>query len=230
MLIDDHKKVQSIAKEVHKRLGPTINKTSAEQTILDHAQTLLRDFGVPDTWYHDVPAFVLLGSRSCLSISGKDYVPSTELVGKTNLVTVDLSPCVGNIWGDCARSFVVENGRYTPSPVQVPFKEGLHIEEQLHTEMTRYVTPETRFSDLYEYANDLISDYGYENLDFLNNLGHSIETDTSKRKFIDKDCHEQLGNVQLFTFEPHVRKQNDKWGFKYEEIYYFDKTSSVNRL
>ena len=216
-----YKDVQNIAKKVHEQLGAYININSTEVSIAKKAKELLSDFGAKDTWYHGIPAFVLLGSRSCLSISGRDYKPSNEEVGETNLVTVDLSPMVGNFWGDCARSYFVENGVITQKPKTSDFQEGLTIEKELHNRMKAFVTPKTLFSELYEYGNAQIIALGYENLDFLGNLGHSIEKDTTKRRFIDENCHEELSSVKLFTFEPHIRKSGCNWGFKYENIYYF---------
>ncbi len=63
----------------------------------------------------------------------------------------------------------------------------------LHDKMIKFASPKITFSDLFEFGNDLINDSGYENLDFLSNLGHCIETDLKDRKFIDKSCMEKLG-------------------------------------
>ena len=222
MNLEDYKRVQGIAKGVHARLAPFVTADSTERSIAKKAAEFLAESGAPDTWYHNVPAFVLLGSRSCLSISGRDYIPADEPVGAVNLVTVDLSPRVGQIWGDCARSYVVENGAVVEQPTLPEFAQGLAQEAQLHRDMMAYVKPETRFSDLYDFANARIKQYGYENLDFLLNIGHSIELEPSDRLFIDSRCHEPLSKVSFFTFEPHIRKRGGQWGFKHEDIYYFD--------
>ena len=110
------------------------------------------------------------------------------------------------------------------------FIEGVKMERHLHKEMQRYVTSQTTFSDLFEFGNRLITEHGWENLDFLQNLGHSIETKPEYRRFIDRDCQEQLGAVNYFTFEPHIRKRGAHWGFKHENIYYFDESGKINEL
>ncbi len=220
--LEQHKYVQSIAKLVHAQLVSFITPEATESTIVKKAIEILAEFGVTETWYHDVPAFVLLGSRSCLSISGRDYFPENEKVGQTNFITIDLSPKIGEVWGDCARSIAVENGRPTLSPKQQEFLNGFAIEKALHAEMINFVRPQTKFCELYEFSNTRIKHYGYENLDFLGNVGHSIESRASDRRFVDSRCKESLGDVGLFTFEPHIRKCGSKWGFKHEEIYYFD--------
>jgi Xaa-Pro aminopeptidase len=228
--LEAYRDVQNIAKKTHDHLASFIHSESTERSIAKKASELLSDFGAKDTWYHGVPAYVLLGSRSCLSISGRDYEPANERVGETNLITVDLSPMAGDIWGDCARSYFVENGSVTKDPQNREFQEGYTVEKELHKRMKAFVTPETRFSELYEFGNHQINELGFENLDFLNNLGHSIEKDSAKRRFIDESCQEKLGDVQLFTFEPHVRKLDSIWGFKYENIYYFNSVARVVEL
>ncbi|WP_261841694.1 M24 family metallopeptidase [Aliamphritea ceti] len=230
MNLDEYKKVQSAAKEVHAQLGRFISSESSEQLISNKAIELMASMGITDTWYHGIPAFVLLGSRSCLSVSGRDYTPSNELVGMTNMVTVDLSPMLGDVWGDCARSYYIEEGICSEQPKKAEFSEGKAVEKELHQIMSEFVTPTVTFSELFEFGNQKIRELGYENLDFLGNLGHSIETDPDHRKFIDSACHDQLGAVNLFTFEPHIRKVNGKWGFKHENIYFFDQNGCITEL
>ena len=230
MELSKYQEVQGIAKEVLSQLEEYISEKSTEASIAMLATQLLAKQGANDTWYHNVPALVLLGKRSCLSISGKEYTPAHEAVGLSNLVTVDLSPSIDQHWGDCARSYCIEEGQFNPTPRSDEFIEGIQVEKMLHEEMINFASPETKFSDLFEYGNNLISNSGYENLDFLSNLGHSIETDLKNRKFIDKGCSEELGSVQLFTFEPHIRKRGNPWGFKHENIYYFDTNGNTVEL
>ena len=232
MKMDVHKyrNVQTMAKTVLSELSKTITAESTELSIAETAIELMSNKGITDTWYYDAPAFVLLGSRSCLSISGRDYIPAVEKVGSTNLVSVDLSPLVDDIWGDYSRSFPIENGTYAEIPMSKEFQLGLNMENKLHIEMKEFVTPETKLSDLYHFGNQLISEFGFENIDFLSNLGHSIETDKSNRKYIDRNCHDRFGSLNLFTFEPHIKLLSGVWGFKHENIYYFDSSGIVQEL
>lgn len=230
MRLGKYSRVQNLAKQVLADLCVHISESSSEESIAKKAKKLLEDKGITETWYHNVPALVLLGSRSCLSVSGKEYVPSVELVGNTNLITVDLSPSSNNIWGDCARSFVVEDGRVTNNPRSTAFIDGMNMVSFLHQEMRKFVSSDTKFSELYEYGNQLITKSGWENLDFRGNLGHSIETSPERRRFIDGHCKKCLGDVGYFTFEPHIRKKGSVWGFKHENIYYFDDNSEINDL
>lgn len=217
----EHRAVQAVAKAVLAELGPTIVSTDTERSIAARATAMMLKHGITDTWYYNCPALVLLGDRSCLSVSGRAYEPAETQVGTTNLVTVDLSPLRSGIWGDCARSFVVEDGAWAPKPSAHHFQQGLQVEQALHQAMQAFVTPSTSFEQLFCFANAEIQRHGFENLDFQGNVGHSIEASREARRYIEKGNAQRLGDVGLFTFEPHIRKLGASWGFKHENIYYF---------
>lgn len=42
------------------------------------------------------------------------------------------------------------------------------------------------------------------------------------RVYIEKGNQTSLGDVAYFTFEPHISVPNSKYGYKRENIYYFD--------
>jgi len=214
--------VQASAKAAMHAIAQTISARSTERTIADDARRILTGMGLPQTWYYGCHAFVLLGSRSCLSQSGREYRPADEPVGHHNLVTIDLSPCEGSIWGDYARSLCVEEGRVAADPVSPEFRDGLDVEAELHRRMVRFVTPQTTFHELHTFANEAISGFGYENLDFMGNVGHSIATRREDRLYIEQDNGRHLSEVSCFTFEPHIRRRGGRWGFKREDIYFFD--------
>ena len=83
-------------------------------------------------------------------------------------------------------------------------------------------TPQTSMHDLYCAINQSIEDRGYRNLDFRGNLGHSIEKHLDDRRFIEGNNQDKLGDCELFTFEPHICGTDGLWGFKRENIYYFE--------
>jgi Xaa-Pro aminopeptidase len=228
--IEKYRQVQSIAKQVHLELANTISDLDSEETISEKAINFLATHGVTETWYHNCPAFVLLGSRSCLSISGRNYIPSNEQVGMYNLITVDLSPSIGGLWGDCARTFFVEDGHCVKKPKSLEFIKGLELQKYLHNSLFEFVKPDTTFEDLYYYGNSLIENEGFKNLDFLGNLGHSIEKKSKDRRYIEKYNSCRLSDSKLFTFEPHVCAINSNWGFKHENIYYFNKDGMLEEL
>ena len=213
----EYKKIQSIAKNVLDEIKSFIKPEISEKEIVEECKLLLKKNGIGETWYYDCPALVLLGSRSCLSVSGKDYVPSEEMVGNENMITIDLSPLKDGVWGDCSRSFVVEDGfvKDENDIKKFEFLEGLKIERELHN----------HFIEL----NEKIKSFGFENLDFNGNLGHTIEKDRNNRIYFEKDNDKKLTENMLFTFEPHIRMVGKKYGFKFENIYYFE-NGSVREL
>ncbi len=217
-----HRNIQNIAKQVLAALTTTITPLDTEKTIADRATAMMRKTGITQTWYYECPALILLGSRSCLSISGRSYTPAQEVVGNHNLVTVDLSPMLDGIWGDCARSFFIEDGRATLAPKSEEFRAGQQFLTALHAQMRIFAKPETTFHALFAWTNEKISAAGFENIDFLQNVGHSIASSRDQRQYIEEGNAHCLGDVPFFTFEPHVRLVGGQWGFKHENIFYFD--------
>ncbi|MES2069558.1 MAG: M24 family metallopeptidase [Pseudomonadota bacterium] len=228
--IAEHRKVQLAAKSVLDGLAQLITPDDTEQSIAAKAHAMMQEAGYPDTWYYDCPALVLLGSRSCVSVSGKDYRPSEETVGLSNLITIDLSPTHKEYWGDCARSLVVENGKVTDTPQSLEFKNGLRFLHQMHTQMLTIVRPHTSFGQLFDWTNMRIRQGGFVNLDYRNNVGHSIATSREARQYIQANNAVQLGEVPFFSYEPFVRLKGGKWGFKHEGIFYFNQAGLLEEL
>ncbi len=229
-MLHEHKAIQFAAKQVLDELYDEITPKSSERSVATFAANRLSDIGYPDTWYHACPALVLAGSNSCLSVSGRDYIPDDVIFGSHNLITVDLSPCTGPIWGDCARSFAIENGLVTKTPEDSEFIKGINTEYALHEAMQQFVTPSTSFHDLHEFINELTASFEFENLDFLGNVGHSIVASLEDRDFIEPGNHKELANARLFTLEPHIKHKNGAWGFKHENIYYFSDSGKLTEL
>lgn len=230
MMYRKHQVVQLAAKNVLEELNEEITSTSTESSIAAFTAKRLSELGFPDTWYHSCQSLVLAGNRSCLSISGREYSPSDEVFGDENLITVDLSPCAGTVWGDCARSFAIESGVVTNNSKHPQFHCGFNAQTKLHKAMHGFASPSVSFHQLHEFVNDLISSMGFVNLDFLGNVGHSIVTSLEDRVYIEPGNHHELGSVHLFTFEPHIRHKTGIWGFKHENIYYFDESGAVAEL
>ena len=95
------------------------------------------------------------------------------------------------------------------------------MEEKLHNELLNCATPDTTFEELYFHINDLITSSGFVNLDFIGNFGHSIVKQKSDRIYIEKGNKNKLSDVNYFTFEPHICFKNSNYGYKKENIYYF---------
>jgi Xaa-Pro aminopeptidase len=228
--IATHRKAQTAAKTVLDMLSNVITSDDTEQSIARKAHDMLSALGYPETWYYHCPALVLMGTRSCLSISGKDYQAADEKVGQSNLITIDLSPTDDDYWGDCARSFPFENDKVTTNPALLEFKNGIHFVEQLQHQMLRIAHPEMSFGQLFDWANVRIRESGFVNLDYRNNVGHSIAISREERQFIQTNNSIKLGDTPFFSFEPFVRLKGGSWGFKHEDIFFFNQTGTLEKL
>lgn len=173
--VDDYSRIQLVAKQTIEYIKKIIRPGMNLLEIRKFCEEKLLEWGADSFWYWDVGAFVFAGDETCVSVSGKQYVTSDRVIGNNDIITIDLSPQVGNIWGDYARTIIVEN------------------------------------------------DMGVEDiLDFMGNLGHSIVKTKGDRVYIEKGNMTKLGDVKYFTFEPHIAFPDSKYGYKKENIYYFD--------
>lgn len=79
-----------------------------------------------------------------------------------------------------------------------------------------------------DYARTIIVETGKvaEDIELIGNLGHSIVKTKGDRVYIEKGNMTKLGDVKYFTFEPHIAFSDSKYGYKKENIYYFEE----NRL
>ena len=220
----EYKEVQAIAKDTIAYIKTVISPDMNLRDVRRLCEEKMLSLGADSFWYWDVGAFVFSGDETTVSVSGREYITSDRLIGRNDIVTIDLSPQNNNIWGDYARTIIIEDGKVVDSVDGIKnneWRSGLLMEEKLHKVMTEYVTPQTTFEELYLYINRLISEGGFINLDFMGNLGHSIVKSKNERVYTEKGNHLPLSSVEYFTFEPHISIPNSKYGYKKENIYYF---------
>lgn len=151
--------------------------------------------GADSFWYWDVGAFVFSGADTARSVSGRKYKTTKSIIENNDIITIDLSPQKSSIWGDYARTIIMENGNVVTDINNIQNEEwrsGLKMEEDLHLAMCDFVTTETTFEELFTFINDLIKQKGYVNLDFLGNLGHSIVKKKWQRVYIEKGNKRKL--------------------------------------
>ena len=220
----NYQQVQKIAKDTIEYAKQHIHAGMNLLEVRKMCEDKMLELGADSFWYWDVGAFVFAGDETTISVSGTQYVTSDRLIAQDDIVTIDLSPQNKNTWGDFARTLIVQNGAVV-GPEQVLNAEwcaGLRTEDFLHEELMRFVTPQTTFEELYFYMNRMIEERGFVNLDFMGNLGHSIVRQKNDRIYIEKGNKTQLRDVAYFTFEPHISVPGSKFGYKKENIYYFD--------
>ena len=219
--------VQDIALQVLRDIVPFIKSGTSEYSIADICTQLLEQYGARDCWYHNVPALVLVGERTTLSVPGADYSSSDVVIRSNDLVTIDLSPTINDFWGDCARSYIVSSGSVKPIAKSSYLYHGIRTERELHSLMTEIATPETSMHELHSVFNESIETMGYKNLDYRGNLGHTIEKHLDERRYIEANNQALLGDCDMFTFEPHICRMDETWGFKMENIYYFENAKAI---
>ena len=220
----ENKDVQEIAKMTIQYAKEIIKPGISLIDLRNDLEKKMLELGADSFWYWDVGAFIFSGDETNVSISGKHYVTANKTIQNNDIITIDLSPQNNNVWGDYARTIIIENGIVVDCVGNIEneeWKKGLQMEDRLHQELLKYVTVETTFEDLYFHMNHLIKEYGFINLDFLGNLGHSIVNRSEDRIYIEKGNKTKLIDVNYFTFEPHISVLNSKYGYKKENIYYF---------
>lgn len=219
----EYQKIQKIAKDTMEYARRHIKAGMNLVDIRKMCEDKMLGLGADSFWYWDVGAFVFAGDETAISVSGTEYKTSDRLIELNDIITIDLSPQNKDIWGDYARTIIIQNGEAvdTENIVNVEWKNGMLMEEFLHGELLKFATPKTTFEELYYQMNHVIEEKGFINLDFLGNLGHSIAKQKNDRIYIEKGNQTCLGDVTYFTFEPHISVEGSKYGYKKENIYYF---------
>lgn len=224
----EYREVQQMAKDTITYIETVLRPGMSLLEVRKLCEQKLLSLGADSFWYWDVGAFVFSGEETTLSVSGREYITSDRAIQENDIITIDLSPQKDSIWGDYARTIILENGTVagcSGSVANPEWKNGIQMEAYLHQELLRFVTPDTTFERLYDYMNGLIAQKDYVNLDFLGNLGHSIVRNKDDRVYIEKGNTAKLSSVDYFTFEPHISKKDGKFGYKMENIYYFHNDS-----
>ena len=139
----EYKQVQQIAKDTIEYIRTVIKSGMNLLEIRQKCEDKLLELGADSFWYWDIGAFVFAGDETTLSVSGREYVTSDRIIGENDIITIDLSPQNHDTWGDYARTIIIENGKIVESDnvLNVEWKNGLLMEEYLHEEMCKFVTP-----------------------------------------------------------------------------------------
>lgn len=220
----EYSEVQKIAKDTIEYIKTKIGAGMNLLDIRKHCEEKMLESGADSFWYWDIGAFVFSGDETTISVSGREYTTSDRIIAPDDIITIDLSPQNNNIWGDYARTIIIENGKVADDINSIgndEWRNGLLMEEELHKELLNFAAPDTTFEELYFHINKLITESGFINLDFLGNLGHSIVKDKNDRIYTEKGNKAALSSVDYFTFEPHISVKCSKYGYKKENIYYF---------
>ncbi len=222
----DYLDMQNLTRATMNHLIERIYVGMSLSEIRNICEKYMLENGADSFWYWDVGAFVFSGDETTASVSGKDYKETERKVCIDDIITIDLSPQRKGIWGDYARTIIIENGEVINNIEEIKndeWKQGLQMERYLHEVLMEIAYDEMTFEELYFFINKIICKHGFVNLDFLGNLGHSIVEDKNDRIYIEEGNKTKLSEVKMFTFEPHISVLNSNYGYKREDIYYFEK-------
>lgn len=217
--------MQNLNRATMNHLVRNIKVGMSLKEVRELCETYMLENGADSFWYWDIGAFVFSGNETAVSVSGRQYKTSDRIIEENDIITVDLSPQNNNIWGDYARTIIIQNGitvERTEDVENAEWRSGLETEIFLHKKLAEIAEPDMTFEELYYKINSIISDKGFINLDFMGNLGHSIVNDKNNRIYIEKGNKNKLSDAEFFTFEPHISIQGSEFGYKREDIYYFE--------
>ena len=221
----EYRQIQQIARQTIEDVKREIRPGMRLAAVREMCERRMLELGADSFWYHGIGAFVFAGDETAVSVSGRQYVTSDRLIGENDIVTVDLSPQKNGAWGDYARTVVLEGGAVCKSWREIRREEwraGLAMQERLHEELLRFATPQTTFHQLHAHMNALINREGFVNLDFHGNLGHSICRHMDGRVYTEAGNLAPLQSATLFTFEPHIALPGSPYGYKKENVYFFE--------
>lgn len=220
----ENRAVQQLAKRTIAYAREVVRPGMALSVLRRLCEAHMLALGADGFWYHGIGAFVFAGDETAVSVSGAHYRTSNRRIAADDIITIDLSPEKDGLWGDYARTIVLEGGAVVEKDaVSNPeWRAGLLAEDRLHAALLECARPEITFEALHARMNARIAAEGFVNLDFHGNLGHSIVRHPDERVYIEKGNTARLDSVRLFTFEPHISRPGSKYGFKKENIYCFE--------
>ncbi|HEX3983996.1 MAG TPA: M24 family metallopeptidase [Acidisoma sp.] len=214
---------QALARASLDDIAICIRPGATEASLMEDCRRIMDARGATGYWWFGVPAVILAGPRLRVSQEGDVYQAASILFAETDMVTIDVAPEIDGIWGDCARSFFLKDGRrVSAAEAGIEQAEGMAAEAALHAHLLDVARPEMTFQQLHGAMAARLSELGFENLDFLGNFGHNIGDDLHGRAYMDAHCTVRLDAVPMFTFEPHIAKPGSPLAFKYEEVYRFE--------
>lgn len=107
---NEYIRVQSIAKETIKYIRKVVKLGMNLIELRNACEEKLLELGADSFWYYDIGALVYAGDETSKSVSGVEYTTSDYYIKNDDIVTIDLSPKLRNIWGDYARTIIIEDG------------------------------------------------------------------------------------------------------------------------
>jgi Xaa-Pro dipeptidase len=147
------------------------------------------------------------GSRECFPT----VEPSERALSAVDVAVVDVHPILpSGAWGDCTRTAVIGDN---PDAAR-----ALRQLELIHTATLEWCRPGMPASELFGQCEQLIAAAGFELLDRLANIGHSLSAGAAYlHGFIDAGNETPMWGA--WAIEPFVGR-NER-GFKLEDVVWF---------
>lgn len=225
-----HKNTQIAVKSVLDKLPKYIDGAASEKTIAFAVKNLLEVERKKFEWFHDIQITVSSGQDTKRSKSSKHTNPGNNRVGTSNMINVDLKSVDSACVGDCSRSYIVENSNVVNEPDTVFMAKGISTLYSIHEKMKEYVTEDTQFHDLFIFTKKLLDKFNFENLVINNNFGHTVSIAGDTRSYIEKNNFKTINDVDFFSYNIHICRQNSMWGFRHENIYLINKFGNLEEL
>ncbi|MDE6659916.1 MAG: aminopeptidase P family protein, partial [Eubacterium sp.] len=147
-----NKEIQNIAKQTIEYIKTKIYVGQSLEEIRNLCESKMFELGADSFWYYNIGAFIFSGNDTTVSISGRKYKTPDRKILLNDIITIDLSPQFNHLWGDYARTIIVENGQVINCINDIQnneWQKGLLFEEKLHSELINFSTPDTTFEELY---------------------------------------------------------------------------------
>jgi Xaa-Pro dipeptidase len=198
--------VQRIAITAAEQSCAAARARSSERELESVAAQVMRDCGAVGVWTPtNVGAGV--GSRDCFPT----VLPSDRALEAADVGFVDVHPiAVSGAWGDCTRTVVVGD-----DPEAAAAMEAL---ERIHAATLANCRPGMPASELFGPCRDELSAAGFELLDRLGNIGHSLGSGVA---YIDGfiDAGNETPMWGAWAIEPFAGLGTR--GFKLEDVVWF---------
>jgi Xaa-Pro dipeptidase len=197
---------QRMAIAVAEQLAAEAAPGQTEIELYDRAAEVLEAAGSVDTWTATNVGFGA-GTLSCFPTD----VPSSRPLWNIDVGFVDVHPVTADgWWGDCTRTFVRgDNPRYAQALAEI------HRIQEVTNAAAR---PGMRACDLFFAFDVALAGTGFQLLDRLNNIGHSLGEGTSyDLGYLDPWNQTELRGA--WAVEPFVG--NHLFGVKLEDVIWF---------
>ena len=110
-MFEPYKKMQDLNRKAMNYITGIIQPGMNLSFIKKTCEEYLLENGADSFWYWNIGAFIFADTETIISISGNDYEVTDKDVQNDDIITIDLSPQSKNVWGDFARTIIIENGK-----------------------------------------------------------------------------------------------------------------------